>query len=33
MKVNGLAYGRPESEWDELGDACLDSWWSAPRSG
>jgi hypothetical protein len=24
MKVNELAYGRPESEWGELGDACLD---------
>jgi hypothetical protein len=24
MKVNELAYGRPDSEWDELADACLD---------
>jgi hypothetical protein len=23
MKPNELAYGRPESEWDELEDACL----------
>jgi hypothetical protein len=24
MKTNELAYGRPESEWDELENACLD---------
>ena len=33
IKVNELAYGRPESEWDELEDACLEFLVERARAG
>jgi hypothetical protein len=33
MKASELAYGRPESEWDELEDACLDFLVERARAG